>query len=59
MEIKGCSGACEQGRKPCVTPEACEQEDMDAYDKNVNMVLIPIFVFLITCCLYFIWSLFV
>lgn len=23
----GCSGACEQGRRPCPTPQACEVED--------------------------------
>ena len=56
---KGCSGSCDQGRKPCVTPNACElgEEESKRYEKAVEHLVVTGMVFLIACCSYFIWSL--
>lgn len=59
MKIKGCSGACDQGRKECVTPFACELEESverNAHEKAVEHLVMTILVFLIACCSYFVWS---
>ena len=53
---KGCSGPCDQGRKECTTPAACEQAELDCQNKAVQIVMIPIMLFLIACCCYFIWT---
>lgn len=58
---KGCSGACDQGRKECITPFACELEvltEHKGYEKAVTHLISTVLVFLIACCLYFIWSVF-
>ena len=53
--MKHCSGACDQGRKACVTPEACERPD-DDYNNREWMVMTPIMLILIACCCYLIWT---
>lgn len=32
MSCKRCSGPCEQGRKPCPTPDACELRNDDGLE---------------------------
>lgn len=59
MIQKGCSGACDQGRKTCVTPYACELEEKierKEYEKAVQNLILTILTFLIACCSYFIWE---
>jgi hypothetical protein len=59
MNKKGCSGACDQGRKDCITPFACELEETierNAYEKAVEHIVATIMIFLIACCSYVIWS---
>lgn len=55
--MKHCSGACDQGRKACQTPAACEQPE-DDYNNGMQVwiVMMPIMLFLIACCCYFIWT---
>jgi hypothetical protein len=56
--MKHCSGACDQGRKECVTPAACERpDDDDGNDRNEWMVMVPTMLILIACCCYLIWEL--
>ena len=58
--MKSCSGPCDQGRKPCTTPAACELDELTerrGYEKAVEHLVMTLMVFLITCCSYFIWRL--
>jgi hypothetical protein len=54
--MRHCSGACDQGRKKCVTPVACERPEDDYNDRKEWVIMIPIMIFLIACCCYFIWT---
>jgi hypothetical protein len=57
MTQKGCSGGCEQGRRKCPTPLACEvEEESERYEKAVEHLVVTVLVFLIACCSYFIWE---
>ncbi len=56
--MKHCSGACDQGRKKCVTPAACERpDDGDDNDRKEWMVMVPTMLILIVCCGFLIWEL--
>jgi hypothetical protein len=55
--MKHCSGACDQGRKECVTPAACERPDDDNNDRKEWMVMVPTMLILIVCCGFLIWEL--
>lgn len=41
----GCSGACDQGRRPCTSPDACfvsdEPEDMHA---GMGVIVVPVLI---------------
>lgn len=57
---RGCGGACNQGRKSCPTPFACElaeKVERDGYEKAVENLVMTLMVFVIACCSYVIWSL--
>ena len=56
---KSCSGPCDQGRKPCATPAACELDELTekrATEKAVENLVVTMLVFLIACCSYFVWK---
>ena len=36
--MKHCSGACDQGRKACVTPQACERPEDDGWASDVAVL---------------------
>lgn len=55
-----CHGPCDQGRRPCPTPEACVMPDEDAPKHEVFKVVmkdIAISVALITVIFFIVWSL--
>lgn len=57
---KGCSGPCDQGRKPCITPAACELDELTekrAHEKAVETLVVTMLIFLLACCSYFVWGL--
>lgn len=56
MPQKRCSGPCDQGRKPCATPLACDQQDYEYDEGGVSKVLQVAMVLGILCCSYFIWQ---
>lgn len=41
-----CTGACQQGRKPCTAPDACLQQDDDDRDETAGMgaIVVPVVV---------------
>lgn len=51
-----CSGPCQQGRRKCPTPEACENEEFQA--SYTNMALDVFLAVMLTACILFIASLF-
>lgn len=56
---KGCSGACDQGRRECLTPYACELEEKIDHKyaaQALNNLIVTVLIFMIACCSYFIWE---
>lgn len=45
--MKGCNGACDQGRKACPTPDACEIPEED----KQNVVGLLLIAFSLVCAL--------
>ena len=46
--MNGCNGPCDQGRKPCPCPAACQFEDEPPEHDSVRVVLIDV---LIACAI--------
>lgn len=56
-ESPACSGPCDQGRKPCPTPEACEMNDADIVGMAKGLVIaVALVAAAIGCASLIVWA---
>lgn len=55
--VAHCCGACEQGRQPCATPDACRQpESQPRADEGAGAWVVPIVWLAILACLFIVYE---
>lgn len=52
--MKRCSGPCDQGRRECPAPLACEERDPDDWGGSAPLMVVA--GVLLAVCSYFVWG---